>query len=819
MNVSYNWLKSYINLDLSPEQLSALLTSIGLEVDGMEKTQSIKGGLEGLVVGKVLTCEAHPNSDHLHVTKVDVGAPEPLDIVCGAANVAAGQKVVVATVGTVLYDGDQKFTIKPSKLRGVPSNGMICAEDEIGVGTDHSGIIVLPDDVPVGTLAKDYYHVESDTCIEVDITPNRADGASHWGVARDAYAAINARGGSAKLTKPSVDDFKVDEAGKGIEIDVQNQQACPRYSGILIDGVTVAESPEWLQKALKSIGLTPINNVVDVSNYILFGLGQPLHTFDADKIKGGKIVVRNCAEGTPFVTLDGVERKLSADDLMICNAVEPMCIAGVFGGLESGISDSTKRVFIESAWFNPVSIRKTARRHQLSTDASFRYERGTDPDGVIYALKRAAILIKEVAGGRIVSDITDVYPEPVKPFEVKISRKRCFSLIGKAVPEETLQTILNCLEMKVVADDGDEMDLRVPRYRVDVTREADVVEDILRIYGYDQIELPGDNHTTVVYANKPDRTKVMNIVGDMLASRGFQEIMNNTLTKSAYSDIIPQSFPAENNVMLANPLSSDLNALRQSLVFGALEVARLNRNHRNPNLKLFEMGNVQSFKAGAEKSDYKSYSESYHLSLLMTGLKSEPNWCTKADEVSFFDLKAEVLNVISRLGLNPSAISEEPLQNDLFADGVEIKVEKTKTLVKYGSLNASVLAKFDIDAPVYYAEFDVNTLIAKSAQQNKVHYTPLPKYPAVKRDLALLVDDKVSFADICQVARKTEKKLLKSVSLFDVYQGKNLPAGKKSYAVTFILRDDEKTLADKQIEKVMSQLTNQFSRELGAELR
>ena len=443
MNVSYNWLKSYINLNIKPEELSALLTSIGLEVDGMEHTQSIKGGLEGLVVGKVLTCEAHPNSDHLHVTKVDVGAAEPLDIVCGAANVAAGQKVVVATVGTVLYDGDQKFTIKPSKLRGVPSNGMICAEDEIGVGNDHSGIIVLPDDVPVGTLAKDYYHVESDTCFEVDITPNRADGASHWGVARDVFAAVNARGGSATLSKPSVDSFRVDESGKGIEVQVENREACPRYSGILIDGVTIAESPEWLQKALKSIGLTPINNVVDVSNYILFGIGQPLHTFDADKIKGGKIVVKNCPEGTPFVTLDGVERKLSSDDLMICNAEEPMCIAGVFGGLDSGISADTKRVFIESAWFNPVSVRKTARRHQLSTDASFRYERGTDPDAVIYALKRAAMLIKEVAGGRIVSDITDVYPEPVKPFEVKISRKRCFSLIGKQVPEETLQTILN----------------------------------------------------------------------------------------------------------------------------------------------------------------------------------------------------------------------------------------------------------------------------------------------------------------------------------------------------------------------------------------
>lgn len=819
MNVSYNWLKRYVNVSLTPEQLSALLTSIGLEVDGMEQTQSIRGGLEGLVVGKVLTCEAHPNSDHLHVTKVDVGAAEPLDIVCGAANVAAGQKVIVATVGTVLYDGDQSFTIKPSKLRGVPSNGMICAEDEIGVGHDHSGIIVLPDSVPVGTLAKDYYNVESDTCFEVDITPNRADAASHYGVARDVYAALSVEHPDVALTKPSVADFKVDEAGAGISVEVQNAKACPRYSGILIDGVTVGESPEWLQKSLKAIGLNPINNVVDVSNYILFGVGQPLHTFDADKIAGGKIVVRNCEEGTPFVTLDGVERKLSADDLMICDAEKPMCIAGVFGGQDSGISDGTRRVFIESAWFNPVSIRKTARRHQLSTDASFRYERGTDPDNVIYALKRAAMLIKEVAGGRIVSDIVDLYPEPVKPFDVKISRKRCFSLIGKEIPEPTLQTILKSLEMQVVADNGDEMELRVPRYRVDVTREADVVEDLLRIYGYDKIELPGDNHTTVVYANKPDRTKVMNIIGDMLASRGFSEIMNNTLTKAAYSDILPQSCPAEANVMLANPLSSDLNALRQSLVFGALEVTRLNRNHRNANLKLFEMGNVQSFKPGADKADYKSYSESYHLSLLMTGLKSEASWNNKPQEVSFFDLKTEVNNVIARLGLNPQAITEEPLNDDLFAEGLALKVEKTKTLVKYGMVNGAVLAKFDIDAPVFFAEFDVPTLIAKSAQQNKVHYTPLPKYPAVKRDLALLVDADVTFAQICQLAHRAEKKILKSVSLFDVYQGKNLPDGKKSYAVSFVLRDDEKTLADKQIEKVMSQLTGTFARELGAELR
>ncbi len=819
MNISYNWLKRYINTNIPAQQLSAVLTSIGLEVDGTEETQSIKGGLEGLVVGKVLTCEAHPNSDHLHVTKVDIGLPDPLDIVCGAANVAAGQKVIVATVGTVLYDGDQKFTIKPSKLRGVSSNGMICAEDEIGVGNDHSGIIVLPDDVPVGTLAKDYYHVDSDTCIEVDITPNRADAASHYGVARDLVAALSLEHPEVSLSRPSVDDFKVDNHNINISVEVQNSQACPRYSCVAIDGVTIKESPDWLKKALISIGMSPINNVVDVSNFILHGIGQPLHTFDADKIAGQKLIVRNCPEGTPFTTLDGQERKLSAEDLMICDAEKPMCIAGVFGGKDSGISDSTTRVLIESAWFNPVSVRKTARRHQLSTDASFRYERGTDPDNVIYALKRAALLIKEVAGGQIASEIVDVYPEPVKPFEVKVSRKRMFSLIGRPIPEDALQTILAKLEMQIVSDDGDALDLRVPRYRVDVTREADVVEDILRIYGYDKVEVPQDLHTTVVYAPKPDATKLLNIIGDMLASRGYQEIMNNTLTKDSYSSVLPQTAPADANVHLLNPISSDLNVLRQTLAFGALEVARLNRNHRNPNLKLFELGNVQSIKPGADKSDFNSYNEVMHLSLLQSGLKADPNWNTKSEPTSFFDLKADVLNIIRRLGLNPSTISEEPLSNDLFAEGLEFKVEKTKSLVRFGIINSDVLAKFDIDAPVYYAEFEVPVLLAKSAQQNKVHFSPLPKYPEVKRDLALLVDSQISFAQIASLAKKTEKKLLRNVSLFDVYQGKNLPEGKKSYAVSFILRDDDKTLTDKQIEKVMQQLISTFSKELGAELR
>ncbi len=820
MNISYNWLRQYIDTDIPATEVAQILTSIGLEVEAVRETESIRGGLKGLVVGKVLTCEAHPNSDHLHVTTIDVGSSEPLGIVCGAPNVAAGQKVIVATVGTVLYDGDKEFVIKPSKLRGVPSNGMICAEDEIGVGTDHAGIIVLPDSVAVGTLAKDYYGVQNDTLIEVDITPNRSDAASHYGVARDLAAALVARGKKATLNLPSISDFKVDSYLTDYKLDVRNVSACPRYSCVVVSGVEIKPSPEWLQNALRSIGMTPINNVVDVSNYILLGIGQPLHTFDADKISGRSVIVDNCPEGTPFITLDGVERKLSSEDLMICDADGPMCIAGVFGGKESGISQSTKNVLIECAWFNSVSIRKTARRHGLSTDASFRYERGTDPNIVPYALKRAAMLIKEVAGGEISQEIIDSYPSPVSPYRVQLSRKRCFSLIGKQIPEDTLKTILSRLEMVIVADDGDQLTLDVPRYRVDVTREADVVEDILRIYGYDQVETPEESHNTVVYSPKPDRTRMLNIVAEMLQYRGYNEIMNNTLTRAAYSELLPQTCPSERNVLLANPLSSDLNALRQSLVFGALESLRLNSNYRNPNLRLFEIGNVQSLRPEADKGVDTSYVEKMCLSLLRSGNKTEANWATKAEATTFFDLKSDVEAILMRLGLNKQALIEETFSDtDMFAEGINIKTDKTKVLVSYGVLSKALCKAFDIDTPVYYAEIDVDNLVGKSDKQNKVKFSELPKYPEVKRDLALLVDESVNFAQIKALASKTEKKLLKNVSLFDVYQGKNLPSGKKSYAVSFILRDDEKTLTDKQIEKTMQSLTNVLNKELGAELR
>lgn len=818
MNVSYNWLKRYINLELPAEKVSETLTSIGLEVGSVESVQSIKGGLEGLVVGEVLTCEQHPNADKLHVTTVNIGSGEPLQIVCGAPNVAAGQKVVVATVGTVLYDGDQSFTIKPSKLRGVASNGMLCAADEIGIGTDHSGIIELPADVPVGTLAKDYYKVENDTIFEVDITPNRIDAASHYGVARDLYAALRLTDSSVALSRPSVDDFKVDDNSFEVKVTVENAQACPRYSGVTINNVTVKESPEWLQKALRAIGLTPINNIVDVTNYILFALGQPLHAFDGDKIKGSHIIVKNAAEGQKFVTLDGKERTLSADDLMICNAEEPMCIGGVFGGLDSGVTESTKRVFIESAWFNAVSVRKTARRQQLNTDASFRYERGTDPNNTLYALKRAAMLVKEVAGGTISSDIIDIYPTPAEHFPVTLNRKRCFSLIGKELSDETVKKILEGLEIEIVSDNGTDLELHVPPYRVDVTREADVIEDILRIYGYNNVEMPEEVRSTLVYAEKPDRNKLINSLAAQLNSVGFQEIMCNTLTRAAYYDNTP-SFPRENTVELINPLSNDLNGLRQTLLFSALEVAQHNRNRRNADLKLFEIGNCHRFVAGGDKSELKNYKEESRLSLLMTGLKNEPNWNTPAQPVSFYDLKNVVENIIARLGISFAAIDEQPLSNDIFSEGLSLVMDKSKALVNYGLVNGKLLKQFDIDAPLYYAEINLQLLFDKSAKQNKIFYTELPKYPEVKRDLALLIDKSVTFAQIKQIAQRTEKKLLKRISLFDVYEGKNLPEGKKSYAVSFTLLDETKTLNDKQIEKIMESLTNSFKRELGAELR
>lgn len=817
MNISYNWLKKYINLELPAEKVSETLTSIGLEVDSVEEIEGIRGGLKGLVVGHVLTCEMHPNSDHLHICTVDLGTGEPQQIVCGAANVAAGQKVIVATIGTILYDGDQQFTIKPSKLRGVPSNGMICAEDEIGVGTDHSGIIVLPPDTPVGLTAKEYYHLESDTMIVVDITPNRSDAASHYGVARDLYATLSLTDNTLKLTKPSVDNFKVDDHSFEVKVTVENQNACPRYSAVTINNVTIKESPEWLKKALQSIGLTPINNVVDVTNYVLFALGQPLHAFDGEKIKGNHVIVKNVAAGTKFTTLDGKERTLHPDDLLICNEEEPMCLAGVFGGLDSGVSNTTTKVFLESAWFNPVSIRKTARRQQLSTDASFRYERGTDPNNTVYALKYAAMLIKEVAGGTISSEITDIYPTPQPHFEVTLNKKRAIKLIGKEIDEETIRHILRNLEIEIASENSEEMQLRIPPYRVDVTREADVVEDILRIYGYNNIEVPEDVKSTIVYEQKPNNTKLINTIATQLNAAGYQEIMCNTLTKGSYYDNL-QTFKRENCVELLNPLSSDLNVLRQTLLFSALEVAQHNRNRRQPDLKLFEVGNCQSI-WGNDKSDLNNYKEELRLSLLLTGLKAEANWNTPAQQVSFFDLKTTINNIISRLGINPTNIDEVELSNELYCEGITLMMDKSKTLAHYGLIDKKILKQFDIDAPVYYAEINLPLLFAKSAKQNKVLFTELPKFPEVKRDLALMIDKNVTFAQIKNIAQKTEKKLLKRISLFDVYEGKNLPEGKKSYAVSFYLQDETKTLQDKQIEKIMEQLISNFKRELGAELR
>ncbi len=817
MNISYNWLKKYINLELPAEKVSETLTSIGLEVDSVEEVEGIRGGLKGLVVGHVLTCEAHPNSDHLHICTVDLGTGEPQQIVCGAANVAAGQKVIVATIGTILYDGDQTFTIKPSKLRGVPSNGMICAEDEIGVGNDHSGIIVLPPDTPVGMTAKEYYHLENDTVIVVDITPNRSDAASHYGVARDLYATLSLTDNTLKLTKPSVDNFKVDDHSFEVNVTVENATACPRYSAVTINNVTIKESPDWLKKALQSIGLTPINNIVDVTNYVLFALGQPLHAFDGDKIKGNHVIVKNVAAGTKFVTLDGKERTLHQDDLLICNEQEPMCLAGVFGGLDSGVSATTNKVFLESAWFNPVSIRKTARRQQLSTDASFRYERGTDPNNTVYALKYAAMLIKEVAGGTISSEIIDIYPTPQPHFEVTLSKKRTASLIGKEIADETIKKILTNLEIDIVADNGDEMQLRIPPYRVDVTREADVVEDILRIYGYNNVEVPEDVKSTIVYEQKPNRTKLINTIAAQLNAAGYQEIMCNTLTKGGYYDNL-ESFKRENCVELLNPLSSDLNVLRQTLLFSALEVVQHNRNRRQPDLKLFEIGNCQSFN-GSDKSDLNNYNEELRLSIVITGLRAEANWNTPAQPVSFFDLKTTVNNIIARLGVSTNNIDEVELRNDIFSEGLTLQMDKSKTLANYGMVSSKLLKQFDIDAPVYYAEINLPLLFAKSAKQNKVLFTELPKFPEVKRDLALLIDKSVTFAQIKAIAQKTEKKLLKRISLFDVYEGKNMTEGKKSYAVSFYLQDETKTLQDKQIEKIMEQLIANFKRELGAELR
>ena len=818
MKLSYTWLKDYIDLDLTPGEVAETLTQLGLEVGSVEEVETVKGGLKGIVIGEVKTCVPHPNSDHLSLTTVDVGDGVDRSIVCGAPNVAKGQKVVVATVGTTLYDGDNEFVIKKSKIRGEVSEGMICAEDEIGLGTDHSGIMVLPSDAKVGTIASDYFNVQSDYVIEVDLTPNRIDGASHIGVARDLAAYLK-QTRNIEYQLPSVHHFSVNNHHLKIPVTVENKEACPRYAGVTISGITVKESPEWLQNRLRLIGLNPINNVVDITNYVLFETGQPLHAFDAAEIAGNHVIVKTLPAGTKFVTLDGEERELDANDLMICNEKEGMCIGGVFGGIKSGVKDSTTSLFLESAYFNPVYIRKTARRLGLNTDASFRFERGVDPNNVIYALKRAALLIKELAGGTISSDIVDVVADPsvLEYFPVTVSYNHINRLIGKEIPPKTVQKILTALEIKIEAETPDMLDLLVPPYRVDVRREADVIEEILRVYGYNNVEPDGAVKSTIQHSEFPDKMKLQNLLSEMLTANGFNEIMSNSLTKASYYDEL-ESFKAENTVQLYNPLSSDLNGMRQTLIFGGMEAVARNTNYRNPDLKLYEFGNVYTFKGNKSPDQpVKNFGEEEHIGLWIAGDDQPENWTTQSRPTTFFTLKSFVENILTRLGLDVLRAQVDTVDSDLFSTGLEYKFNN-QLVAQIGYVGSKIKKKTDVETDVFYGDLNW-TAILKLLDKNGVSYTPLPKYPEVRRDLALLLSKEVKFSNIKDIAYKTERKLLRNVSIFDVYEGKNLPEGKKSYAVSFFLRDDEKTLNDKQIDKVMKKLQSAFERELDAQLR
>lgn len=820
MNISYNWLKEYVDFTLSPEEVAAALTSIGLETGGVEEVQSIKGGLEGLVIGEVLTCIPHPNSDHMHVTTVNLGNGDPVQIVCGAANVAAGQKVVVATIGTKLYNGDECFTIKKSKLRGEESNGMICAEDEIGIGTSHAGIIVLPNDVVPGTLAKDYYNIKSDYVLEVDITPNRADACSHYGVARDLYAWLLQNGYKTSLKRPSVDSFQIDNNTFPIDIQVENTEACPRYAGVSLKGVTVKESPEWLQNKLRLIGVRPINLVVDVTNYILHAYGQPMHCFDADKIRGKRICVKTCPEGTKFVTLDEAERTLSDRDLMICNAEEPMCIAGVFGGIDSGCTESTRNIFLESAYFHPTWVRKTARRHGLNTDSSFRFERGIDPNGTIYALKEAALLIKELGGGEIASEIQDIYPNPIADFPVELNYGYVNTLIGKEIQPEVVKSIVTSLEMKIINETTDGLSLLVPPYRVDVTRPCDVVEDILRIYGYNNVEIPTSVKSSLSVKGDADRSvKLQNLVSEQLVGSGFNEILNNSLTAAGYYEGL-ESFAPEHLVRLMNPLSNDLNVMRGTLLFGGLESIQHNANRKNADLRFFEFGNCYRFDAEKRNPEkvLAAYSEALHMGLWLTGKRVHNSWIHPDENTSFFELKAHVINIFRRVGLNFGTIVFGNLSNDIYASAITIHTRGGKLLATIGIVSKRIQKKFDIDNEVYYA--DINwTELMKAVRTSQVSYREISKFPAVRRDLAMLLDKHITFEEIERIAYESERKLLKSVELFDVYEGKNLEAGKKSYAVSFLLQDENSTLNEKQIDKIMQKLISNFENKLHAKLR
>ena len=820
MEISYKWLKEYVDFDLTPQETADALTSCGLEVDALEEVQTIKGGLKGLYVGKVLTCEMHPNSDHLHITTVDLGKGEPQQIVCGAPNVAAGQKVIVADLGCVLYDGDKEFVIKKSKLRGVESNGMICAEDEIGVGTSHDGIIVLPEDAPVGQPAAEYYHLENDWVIEIDITANRSDALSHWGVARDLYAWLKRNGHNTSLHRPDCSEFTVDNTDLPIDVEIENTEACKRYACVSITGCEVKESPEWLQDKLKVIGLRPINNIVDITNYVMMAYGQPMHCFDADMVKGHKIVVRTQPEGTKFVTLDGEEHILGEHDLSICNAEEPMCIAGIFGGKGSGTYDTTTNVVLESAYFHPTWIRKSARRHGLSTDASYRFERGIDPNGTIYALKQAAILCKQLAGGKVSMEIKDVYPAPIADARVQLDYEYVDRLIGKKIGNDMIRSIVESLEMKVVSETEAGLELDVPAYRVDVQRPCDVVEDILRIYGYNNVEIPTQLKSSLTILGDEDKAyHHQNVISEQLVGCGFREILNNSLTKTAYYTEL-NHYTEETTVKVMNPLSSDLGVMRQTLLFGGLESICRNVNHKMPNLRFFEFGNCYHFSPEKKNDEdpIKAYTEEMHLGMWLTGKRVEGSWAHADEQSSFYELKAYVMNIFTRLGVNPGIVVAEKSDNNVFGKAIALKARSGKVLCEMGTVSHKLLKKVDIDQDVFYADINWNNLM-RAIKKNETLYHDISKFPSVSRDLALLIDKSVEFEQIEQIARQTEKKLLKSVELFDVYEGKNLPEGKKSYAVNFILQDETKTLNDKQIEAIMTKLINNLKQKLGAELR
>ena len=808
MKISYNWLKQFLKTDWTPEQTSDLLTDLGLEVEGVEVYQSVKGGLEGVVIGEVLTCIKHPNADKLKITTVNIGLENPLQIVCGAPNVAKGQKVPVATIGTTLYiENGESWIIKKGKIRGEESHGMICAEDELGLGKSHDGIMVLDKTIKVGTLAADIFDIENDPVFEIGLTPNRADAMSHLGVARDLKAGLVQKEINLELITPSVSSFHVDNRTLKIDVEVKDKELAPRYCGVTISGLKVSESPTWLQNRLKAIGLAPINNIVDATNYVLHDLGQPLHAFDAQKIAGNKIEVKTLKAGTKFTTLDGVERELHEEDLMICDTKNPMCIAGVFGGIHSGVTETTTSIFLESAYFNPISIRKSAKRHGLNTDASFRFERGIDPSITAYALKRAALLIQELAGGEITSDVVDVYPKKIKDFEVRLSFENAKKLIGEEIPKETIKRILTSLDIKVnnVTETG--LGLTVPAYRNDVQREADIIEEILRVYGYNNINTTEKLNASISSSSRFDDHIIQNVIGNQLVSQGFFEILSNSLTTPKFISLT-EGLNEDNNVVMLNPLSADLSVLRQSLLFSGLEAVSYNINRKQDNLKLFEFGKT-----------YHSYNETReeykHLSVFVTGNRDSERWTHTVQKSDFFYLKGIISSILERLGLSRYQVS--PIKNDVFSEGISLSLGKNK-LVEFGLVNKKILKHFGISQDVLFADFNWDYVL-NMAKHNDIKFKDIPKYPAVRRDFALLLDDSITFEQIDKIAIKTERALLKDVDLFDVYQGKNLPKGKKSYAVSFTIQDENKTLTDKQVDKIMNKLQSNFERELGAELR